>query len=50
LFGKAEKKRSLGTPRHRWGNNVRMDLREEVEWMHLAHDRTQRPALVDTVL
>jgi hypothetical protein len=26
--GKAEGKRSLGRPRHRWMDNIKMDLRE----------------------
>jgi hypothetical protein len=28
LFGKPEGKRSLGRPRHRWEDNIRMHLRE----------------------
>jgi hypothetical protein len=28
LVGKPEGKRPLGRPRHRWGDNIRMDLRE----------------------
>jgi hypothetical protein len=28
LVGKSEGKRPLGRPRHRWVNNVEMDLRE----------------------
>jgi hypothetical protein len=28
LFGKLEGRRPLGTPRHRWEDNIRMDLRE----------------------
>jgi hypothetical protein len=27
LVGKPEGKRSLGRPRHRWDNNIKMDLR-----------------------
>jgi hypothetical protein len=27
LFGKPEEKRPLGRPRHRWEDNVRMDIR-----------------------
>jgi hypothetical protein len=45
LVGKREGKRSLGRPRRRWGDNIRMDLREiwwdGVEWIHLAQDRNQ---------
>jgi hypothetical protein len=28
LVGKPEDKRQLGRPRHRWENNIKMDLRE----------------------
>jgi hypothetical protein len=28
LVGKAETERSLGRPRHRWVDNIKMDLRE----------------------
>jgi hypothetical protein len=42
---KYEGKRQLGRPRHRWEDNIRMDLREigweGVDWMHLAHDKDQ---------
>jgi hypothetical protein len=44
-FGSENMKRPLGRPRHRWENNIRMDLREVglegVEWLHLAEDRYQ---------
>jgi hypothetical protein len=54
LFGKPERKRPLGRPIRRWENNVRMDLREMgsevVDWIHLAQDRNQWWALVNTVM
>jgi hypothetical protein len=54
LIGKPEGKRPLGRPRHRWDDNTIMDLREivwdGVGWMHLAHDRDQWRALVNTVM
>jgi hypothetical protein len=28
LVGKSERKRPLGRPRHRWDDNIKMDLRE----------------------
>jgi hypothetical protein len=31
LVGKAEERRPLGRPRHRWEDNIKMDLRE-VGW------------------
>jgi hypothetical protein len=40
---KAEGKRPLGRPRHRWVNKVKMDLREirwgGMDWNDLAQDR-----------
>jgi len=33
LVGKPEGKRPLGRPRHRWEDNIKMDL-QEVEWGH----------------
>jgi hypothetical protein len=39
LVGKPEGKRSLGRPRRRWENVIRMDIREmgwgSVEWIQL---------------
>ena len=43
LVGKPEGKRSLGRPRHRWEDNIKMDLQEVgcggMDWVKLAHDR-----------
>jgi hypothetical protein len=43
--GKPEGKRPRGGSRHRWEDNIRMDLREirweEVDWLHLTQDRCQ---------
>jgi len=54
LVGKPEGKRSLGRPRRRWENNIRMDLREilweGLYWIHLVQDRDQGRALVNTAL
>jgi hypothetical protein len=54
LVGKPEGKRPLGRLRRRWEDNNRMDLREigweGVDWMHLAHDRDQWRAVVNTVM
>jgi hypothetical protein len=54
LVGKSEGNRLLRRPRCRWDDNIRMDLREiwweGVDWMHLAEDRDQRQALVNTVM
>ena len=54
LVGKPEGKRPLGRPRHKWEDNIKMDL-QEVEggcgdWMELAQDRERWRALVSTVM
>ena len=53
LVGKLEGKRSLGRPRRRWEDNIKMDLQEvgggRGDWMELAQDRDRWRALVGTV-
>jgi hypothetical protein len=52
--GKPEEKRSLGKPRRRWEDNIRMDPRkiwwEVVDWIHLAQDWDHWRAFVNTVM
>jgi hypothetical protein len=54
LVGKPEGKRSLGRPRQRWVNNIKMDFGKigwgDVDWIGLAQDRNSWRALVDSVL
>jgi hypothetical protein len=54
LVGKPEGKRPLGRPRHRWVDNIRMDLEEggwgDMDWIGLAQDRNRWRALVNSVL
>jgi hypothetical protein len=54
LVGKLEKRRPLGRHRYIREDNIRMDLREivweGVDWLHLAQDRDQWRALVNTVM
>ena len=54
LVGKPEGKRPLGRPRHRWENNIKMDLQEVGgvcgDGMELAQDRDRWRALVSTVM
>jgi hypothetical protein len=53
LVGKPEGKRPLGRPRHRWKDNIKIDLQEVGggcgDWMELAQDRDRWRALVSTV-
>jgi hypothetical protein len=50
---KPEKKRPLGGPRRRLGNNIKMDFQEvgggRGDWMELAQDRDRWRVLVGTV-
>jgi hypothetical protein len=45
LVQKPETKRPHGRPRHRWEDNIRIDLRqigqEGVDWIHVAQNRHQ---------
>jgi hypothetical protein len=54
LMGKPEGKRPLGTPRHRWEDGIRMDVREigwgSVDWIQLAQDRDRWRALVNKMM
>jgi hypothetical protein len=48
-WGKPKGKRTLETPRRRWVDNIKMDLREMgwggMDWIDLAQDRDQRGLL-----
>ena len=54
LVGKPEIKRPLGRPRHRWEDNIEMDLQEVgcggVDWIELVQDRDRWRALVNAVM
>jgi hypothetical protein len=53
LVEKSEGKRPLGRPRRRWEDNIRPDREtgwKGVDWMHLAQDRDQWRAVVNTVM
>jgi hypothetical protein len=45
VVGRPKDKKPLGRPRHRWEDNIKMDLREMgiygANWIQLAHDRVQ---------
>jgi len=44
LVGKPDEKKLLGIPRHRWEDNIGMDVRKMrwriVDWIHLAQNRS----------
>ena len=54
LVGKPEGKRPLGRPRHRWENNIKLDLQEVgcggMDWIELAQDRDRWRALLNAVM
>jgi hypothetical protein len=54
LVAKPKVKRVLGKQRHRWVDNIKIDLREiewgGMDWIDLAQDRDQWRALVNTVM
>jgi hypothetical protein len=54
LVPKHEGKMLLGRSRNRWEGKIRMDLREigweGVDWLHVAQNRDQWRAVVNTVM
>jgi hypothetical protein len=54
FVGKPEGKRPLGRPRHRWIDNIKIDLLEMglsvVDWIGLAQGRYRWRALVNSVM
>jgi hypothetical protein len=52
--GKPEGRRSMGRPRRRWEDNIKMDLHEVEggggDWMERAQDRGRWRALMSTVM
>jgi len=54
LVGKPEEKRSLGNPRHRRKDNIKMDLEEVgcgvTDWIELVQDRDRWQARVNAVM
>ena len=53
MLGKPEGKRPLGSPRHRWEDNTKMDLREigwGMDWIDEAQDRDRWRAVVNEVI
>ena len=54
LVGKPEGKRPIGRPRHRWDDNIKMDIQEVgcgvMDWIDLAQERDRWRALVNAVM
>jgi hypothetical protein len=54
LVGRPERRRPLGRPRHRWDDNIKMDLEGVgwvgIYWIELAADRDRWRALVNAIM
>jgi predicted small integral membrane protein len=54
LVGKPEGKRLLGIPRHKWVDNIRMDLLAvgwgDIDWIGLAQEKNRWRAVVNSVM
>jgi hypothetical protein len=54
LVGKPEGKRPLWRPRHRWENNIKLDIQEVgcggMDWIELSQNWDRWQALVNTVM
>jgi hypothetical protein len=54
LVGKPEGKRTLGRPKSRWDDNIKIDVREigyrDMDWIELAQGMDRRRALVNAVV
>jgi hypothetical protein len=54
MVGRPEGKRQLERPRHRWEDNIKMDLRDVgndgTNWIWLSQDTSQWRAVVNTAM
>jgi hypothetical protein len=53
LVGRPEGRRPLGRPRHRWEDNIKIDLREVgwgMDWIELVQDRDRWRSVVNAVM
>jgi hypothetical protein len=53
LVGRPDERRPLGIPRHRWEDNIKMDLQElgwGMDWIELTQDRDRWWARVNAVM
>ena len=53
-MGKPEGKRPLRTSRHRWEDNIKIELQEVgcggMDWIYLAHDRDRWWPLLNVIM
>jgi len=54
LVGKPKEKKPMGRTRHRWENNIKMDLQAVgcggMDWIDLAQDRDRWRTIVNAVM
>jgi hypothetical protein len=54
LVGRPDEQKPLGRPRHRWEDNIKMELKEVgcgvTGWIEVGQDRYSRLNLVDAVM
>jgi hypothetical protein len=53
LVGRPEGRRPLGRPKHRWKDNIKMDIQEVgwgMDWIELAQDRDRWRTLANAVI
>jgi hypothetical protein len=53
LVGRPEGRRPLGRPRHRWEDNIKVDIQDvgwDMDWIELAQDRDRWRAVVNAVM
>jgi hypothetical protein len=54
LVGRPEGRIPLGRPRHRWEDNIKMDLQEVgwrgMDWIDMAQDRDRWRAVVSAIM
>jgi hypothetical protein len=53
MVGKPEGKRTLGWPRRRWENNIKIDLQEVrwgMDWIDVAQDKERWRAILEAVM
>jgi len=54
LVGKLDGKRPLGSPRHRWEDNIKMDLQEagcgDMDWIELAQYRDRWRVIIKALM